>query len=191
VRAEPSRLLRGLAKLAGVVLAAGVAGAGIGIGLARLGGGEESGAPDVAASSEATATATAPTTATTATTARAPYREPRFEVRSAQLATPATDPVAAVVTARVSVTNRNTYPLKPRPLVLTSERDEVPLDSAARDAARALLRAIGPGATATGTVRFNLPAAIAQRVRERKAARLRIAGRTITLNLELLPQPSG
>lgn len=177
---NPGKRLRGVAKLAGVVLAAGLVGAGFGIGLAKLGGDDDSGAPDVAATNATQTTVTA-VTATTTTTASAPYREPRFEVLSAELGTPAPDTGATRLTARVSVTNRNGYPLKSRPLVLTAGQDEIPLDSAARDGARPLLRAVGPGATATGTLRFTLPAAVAQRVRDGELARLRIANRTITL----------
>jgi hypothetical protein len=174
VSRNPGKLLRGVAKLAGVVLAAGLVGAAVGIGLAQLGGDEDSAAPDVVATNGTETTVTA-------TTARAPYREPRFEVRSARLGTPAPDTGRARLTVRISVTNRNAYALKPRTPVLISDADEVALDAAARDAAGPLLRAVDPNETATGELRFTLPAPIAQRVGSAGSARLRIAGRTITL----------
>ena len=181
--------MRSLVKLAGVVLAAGLVGAGLGIGLAKLTGSEESSAPEAGATSEpATATTAATQTATTApppTPVRAPYREPRFEVRFARLGTPASDTGRATVTASIGVTNRNAYALKPRPPVLISEGDELPLDTDgdARDAAGPLLRAIGPGDTATGELRFTVAAAVAQRLSAGGSVRLGIAGRTIGLRL--------
>ena len=179
---NPRTLLRAAAKLAGVVLAAGLVGAAAGIGLAALGDDEDSAAPDVAAPIGTQTTVTAPRTATTP---RAPYREPRFEVRSAELGTPAPDTGRARLTVRISVTNRNSYPLKPRAPVLTSDGDEVALDAAARDAAGPLLRAVDPGDTATGELRFTLPAPVAQRLTGGARPRLQIAGRTIGLRVEI------
>lgn len=184
---DPKKQVRGAVKLAGVVVAAGLIGAGAGIGLAKLTGSDDSGAPQAVATSgpAATATATATVAATqTAATAGTPYREPRFEVFSAQLATPDPATGRARVTARISVTNRNSYALRPRTPVLTSEGDEVTLDAGARDAAGPLLRPIDAGDTATGDLRFTLPAAVAQRVGAAGSARLRIAGRTINLRLQ-------
>jgi hypothetical protein len=66
--------------------------------------------------------------------------------------------------------------------VLLSERDEVAANSE-ESGAGSLLRILAPGARATGTLRFTLESAIAERVTASPSARLRIAGRVVALTL--------
>jgi hypothetical protein len=193
-------LLRGLAKLIAVVVLAGLAGALIGIGLARLSGNDGTDAgPVLPVTTSATIASTTPTaaretttgtmsTATTAgttaprTTAAASggdYRIPRVQVLSAQNITATGKPR---VIAKIRVTNRGRRPLTLTAPVLISISDEMPLD-AARDQARPLLRPIAPSASATGTLRFSTPPAIAKRLTANPGARLRIAKRTLILKL--------
>lgn len=195
-------LLRGLAKLVAVVVSAGLAGALIGIGLSKLSGNSGSDAgPGLAATTSAATASAAPTTTpapetttgtiptaptagtsttqTTTTASGGDYRVPRIQVLSAQIITATGKPR---VIAKIRVTNRATRPLTLPPPVLISISDKVPLD-AARDQARPLLRGIAPGGSATGTLRFSTPAAIAQRLSANPGARLLIAKRTIVLKL--------
>gem|GEM_PF-2058687 len=188
---DPKRLLRGVGKLIAVVLAAGLAGAGIGIGLAKLTGGDDTSAPvlPATASTAAKTTQTAPRattskTPTGTTTAPAVYRVPRVEVLSAQLGPIDAATGRAQATVRVRVTNRGIGPLRISTPQLLSAQDKVPLDAAARGGAGALLRRIAVGRRATGSLRFTLPAAVAQRLTATPQARLRIARRTVALPLE-------
>jgi hypothetical protein len=194
-------LLRGLARLVAVVVSAGLAGALIGIGLAKLSGNDGPYTGPVLAATSATTASAAPTTTaapqtTTGTTSTAPtagtsttqtttaasagdYHVPRIQVLSAHIITAIGKPR---VIAQIRVTNRGTRPLTLPPPVLISISDKVPLD-AARDQARPLLRRIGPGASATGTLRFSTPTAITQRLSANPGARLLIGKRTIVLKL--------
>lgn len=77
MRTDPRLLLRGLAKFVAVVVAAGLAGAGIGIALAKLSGNDGGDVPIVPATTERTSTspgATATTNRSTAGTTAAPRR---------------------------------------------------------------------------------------------------------------------
>jgi len=195
VRNDPKILLRGLAKLVAVGVAAGLAGALIGIGLAKLSGDDNSGAAALPAGTATTSgtaarttstvpaeieteTTAAPTTQTT-TTARRSFLVPRVQVLSARLI-PAEGEDG--VTVRVKVTNRASRPLKMTGPVLISGEDEIPLDDVDA-AARPLLRTLAPDESATGTLRFSTSPAMTQRLTDNPGARLRIATRTITIKL--------
>jgi len=194
-------LLRGIAKLVAVVVAAGLAGAFIGVSLAKLPGDDDSidpaltvtaSTPGTSTSSRTTprTTSTATTTTTTPRTTTTPttttgtavrvYRVPRVQVLSAQLTTAPSG--GGSVTVKVRVTNRGIGPLTIATPVLVSRTDEVRLDTA-RAQARPLLRALDPGSRATGTLRFTTSPAMTQRLVASPAARLRIARRTILVKL--------
>lgn len=173
---DPRLLLRGLARFVAVVLVSGLAGAGIGIALAEL------------SANDSTTEPLLPSTSTTAaaagTTTAAIYRVPRVQVQAAQLGSISQSTGGAPVAIRVRVTNRGSRPLRITTPALVSGDDEVQLDERARSAAGPLLRAIEPGASATGMLRFTLPSSVAERVTEEPAARLRVANRTVSVTLE-------
>jgi pyruvate/2-oxoglutarate dehydrogenase complex dihydrolipoamide acyltransferase (E2) component len=189
---DPRRLLRGLGKLVAVVLLAGLAGAGIGIGLAKLTADDASSAPIFATTSAtlpAVAQATGEPAATTTVGAQpsapvgAVYRVPRVQILAAQLDSgAATGGAGTGVTARVRVTNRGSRPLTIKAPVLLAGADEVALDTSG-GAPGPLLAPIAAGASATGTLRFATSAAQAQRLRTTSRARLRIGNRTVALVL--------
>lgn len=186
-------MLRGLGKFVLVALAAGLGGAAIGIGLAELTG-DDAGTPTTSAQAATTGgeartetrtarTATQATPArTTTTAARRSTLVPRVEILSAELA-------EERVTARVRVTNRYSRPLKITTPALISGDDEVPLDDGARDGARALPTTLDPGESATGVLRFTTPSAVARRLADTPRARLKLAGRTVSLALETRAGP--
>lgn len=184
-------LLRGLAKFVAVVVAAGLAGALIGIGLAKLSGNDSSSDPILPATTagEATTTSTPATTgtSTTATTAAAVtpgvYRVPIVKVQSAQLGPVSDSTGRALVAVRVSLTNRGNRDLTIKTPTLLSGQDVVTLAASRRPAAGALLKPIAPGDTAEGVLRFTLASAIAQRLTATPAARLRVGNRTVAVRL--------
>ena len=195
-------LLRGFGKLIAIVVAAGLAGALIGIALAELTGGDDSSTP-IASATSTVAPAVTPTVApltetqtqTTATQTQtqptsttiepaAPVRGlvPRVEVLSAQIA-PLSADGGTLVTVRVRVTNRRGRALSPEDPVLLVGPDAVPLDDGAKAAAGAVRKTLEPGEPASGSLRFTVPSAIAQRIRASGKARLKIATRTINLRI--------
>ena len=195
-------LLRGFGKLIAIVVAAGLAGALIGIALAELTGGDDSSTP-IASATSTVADAVTPTVApltdsqtqTTATQTQtqptsttiepaAPVRGlvPRVEVLSAQIA-PLSADGGTLVTVRVRVTNRRGRALSPEDPVLLVGPDAVPLDDGAKAAAGAVRKALEPGEPASGSLRFTVPSAIAQRIRASGKAQLKIATRTINLRI--------
>jgi hypothetical protein len=208
-------LLRGLGKFVAVVVAAGLAGALIGIGLAKLSGNEKTSDPVIPATTTAaakttartqttpasTATATTParttstpaaTTSTTSTSTsttpvKAVYRVPRVQVLSAQLGPTSQVTGRALIAIRASLTNRGNKPLTIKTPVLVSGADEAPLGDAARNAAGPLLKPIAPGASASGTLRFTVTSVVAQRLAASPAARLRLGNRTVIV--KLTPSP--
>jgi hypothetical protein len=189
VRTDPRTLLRGLAKFVAVVLASALAGAAIGIALAKLSGNDTSSdplVPSATARSSTARTQAAGSSSGSRTATTAGYRVPLVDVRSAQLAT--TDAGGSHVTAKVRVTNRGARPLTIKVPVLVSQADEIPLDEE-RQLARKVLAAIPAGETASGVLRFTMSPAITQRLTERPLARLRIANRTVTLKLAT-PEPA-
>jgi len=192
--------LRGFGKLIAIVVAAGLAGALIGIALAELTGGDDSSTPIASATStvapavtatvapltETQTTATQTQTQPTSTTIEpaAPVRGlvPRVEVLSAQIA-PLSADGGTLVTVRVRVTNRRGRALSPEDPVLLVGPDAVPLDDGANAAAGAVRKALEPGEPASGSLRFTVPSAIAQRIRASGKAQLKIATRTINLRI--------
>ena len=208
-------MLRGFGKLIAIVVAAGLAGAIIGITLAELTGGDDSSAPIASATStaapastgtgaelpglqpESQTTETEPKTETETKTQTGPtsttikpsapvkgFKVPRVEVVSAQIA-PLSSDGGTVVTVRARVTNRRRRALVPEDPVLLEGPDAVELDSDSKDAAGALRKALEPGETASGALRFTVPSAVAQRIRATGKAQLKIATRTINLELEV------
>jgi hypothetical protein len=182
----PQMLLRGVAKFVAVVVASGLAGAGIGIALSELSGNDASNEPLLPARTTSTSPSTTAatrttTTATTPSAATTVYRVPRVQVLSAELGSPSSTG-RALVAVRARVTNRGNRPLTIKPALIAGE-DEIPLAAAASDAAGALLKPIDPGASATGVLRFNLGAAVAQRLADAPSARLRVANRTVVVKL--------
>jgi hypothetical protein len=201
---NPQMLLRGFGKFIAVVVVAGLAGALIGIGLAKLSGNDASSDPAIPAStatsttpertqttarSGSTATTTTPARTTSTTTSKTSttasdgvYRVPRVQVVSAELGPASESTGRALVAVRARVTNRGNRPLTIKTPVLVSGDDEVSLARTRRDAAGALLKPIEPGATASGTLRFTVGRAVAQRLAD-SDARLRVANRTVTVKL--------
>lgn len=194
---DPKLLLRGLGKFVAVVIAAALAGAGIGIGLAELSGNDGAETPllpvttaQTSTSGPETTTGTTPTATTSTSTTAAVYRVPRVQILSAQLGPISESTGRALVAVRARVTNRGNRDLTIRTPALLSGDDEVELGSGARDAAGALLRPIAPGQSATGTLRFNAPSAVAQRLTATPSARLRVANRTVAVELTT-QEPAG
>ncbi len=193
-------MFRGVGKFVAVAVIAAIVGAGIGVALAAL---TDSGdaptasapttAPAPATQTQATTPPAAPPpppartqpqtqTQTTAAPTRFVGPVPKVRFASATISTPDADG-RAVVTAKVTVTNRYSKALALKTPTLISGSDKVPLDSRARTAAAPLLGTLDPGASATGELRFTLPAAITRRLSAAPSAKLRIAGRTVALEL--------
>jgi hypothetical protein len=207
---DPQMLLRGLGKFVAVVVAAGLVGTVIGIGLAKLSG--DDAASDAVLPVTTAATATTPertrtatsttprttstpatstsTTSTTSTPSDGVYRVPRVQVVSAELGPTSEVTGRALVAVRASVTNRGNRPLTIKTPALLAGDDEVALGASARNAAGELLKPIAPGATATGALRFTVGSAIAQRLAADPAARLRVGNRTVSVTLKP-SQPAG
>jgi hypothetical protein len=216
VRSDPQRLLRGFGKLVAVVVAAGLAGAGVGIALARLTGSGDSSAPasSVAAGATTERASTAAVTATVGQTAAAVLtaksspartptgartqtvptpstssRSPRIQVLSARL-DPHGSAAAGHVTVRVRVINRGARPLAVEAPALLSGTDEIPRDSDGGSAVRPLLKSLAPGLSATSVLRFTTSTAVAARLDATRHARLRIAKHSIELTIRPA-SPSG
>jgi hypothetical protein len=183
-------LLRGFAKFVAVVVAAGLAGAGIGVALAELAGDDSSNdaslpATQPTAARTQTTDSTTPTgTVATSTSPTKPiYRVPRVQVLSAELGQVSESTGRAFATLRVRFTNRGNRPVTIKTPVLLSGEDEVELGSAAHDAAGRLLQPVDPSESATGVLRFRLPSAVAERVTASPGARLRMGNRTVAVRL--------
>ncbi len=198
MRIPPQLLLRSVAKFVAVVAGAGLAGALIGIGLAALSGDDDTGTAALPATTAATSTSakrtqtkarstSTATTGTTSSTSTSPeqlvYRIPRVQVLSARLEPVDETTERALVAVRVRVTNRGLAALRIATPVLLAGDDEVRLGAAGREAARRLRRPLAVGSSATGTLRFAVTAAIAQRLSETPSARLRVARRTVSVTL--------
>jgi hypothetical protein len=203
------QMLRGLLKFLAVAVGAGALGVGVGVGLAEVGGGDDATTALETSSSPSATTATtlgpATTTSTTPSTTTAPATQTtettetlaltqHVDVLSALLcpATAAGEQVnsRARVTIRVRVTNRDSRPLAaqaPRLLVGAARIGSVP---DAKDDAGALLKALAPAASATGTLRFQTSGSVTQRLTGQRRARLGIAGRTVAAPIEIGLSPS-
>ncbi len=203
-------LLRGLATFVAVVVAAGLAGAGIGIGLAKLSGNDGGDVPLLPVTTEQTSTSPVRTTTTTRSTARTTAtptstktspaatttspalttatqtrtsRPPSVEVLYARVSPPSDTTGRAIVALRIRVKNRGRDSFTIQAPVLLSGTTEMRLRLAARRAAGPLLRPLSAGSSATGFLRFTVGSAVALRFLETPSARLRIAGRTVPLTL--------
>lgn len=203
VGTELRPLLRGLAKLATIVLAAGLAGTLAGIGLAKLSGndgGETSTAPVAAATTAQTPTTAAsppagaqsqpaqPTTEGSAIADPAPAAggdsaSLRVDVLSARLtlASPKSD--RSSVVAQVRVTNPGSRSVVLDPPMLVSDANAFRLDAGGGADAGSLLGTLAAGASATGLLRFTPSSKVTRRLVADPNAQLRIAGRTVTLKL--------
>ena len=191
MRIDPRLLLRGFAKFVAVVVAAGLAGAGIGIALAELSGDDGSDELAVPATtprttrSQATDATTPTGTVATSTSPTKPvYRVPRVQILAAQLGPVSESTGGARVSVRVRVTNRGNRDLTITKPALISDDDEMQLARGAREAAGRLLRPIAPRSSATGVLRFDVPDAVAERLTANPVARLRIRNRTVAVKLQ-------
>ena len=196
----PDAMIRGLLKFVAVVVAAGVVGAGVGVGLAALTGGEDdpSPAPQASSSAPGTATSSTPTTSTTPVLGTTPTREtapakpalvPRVQVLSAVLLEASTasgrDRRRARVSIRVRVTNRGAETLDLEDPQLLAGNDRVSADPRAANGAGTLLKPLASDASATGKLRFETTGAVTERLTTEGSARLGIAGRTVAVKLEI------
>jgi hypothetical protein len=172
VPTDPRTLLRGVLKLVAVVAAAGLAGASIGVGLAKLSGNDGDDAAALPAPTSSARTSTA-----------SPNRQPRVKFISARLIPPPNETGRARVTVRVRVTSRSDSPITSLAPALLTGQDVVQIDTGARADAGRLLRPLAPGATVTGTLRFTPSAEATRRLTARPRARLRIVERIVTLKL--------
>jgi hypothetical protein len=90
----------------------------------------------------------------------------------------------ARISIHVRVTNRGkTTIAKAIPVLLAKQ--QVRPDPATRDTTGTLLKSISPGETAGGRLRFETGGAVTQDLVETLRARLRIGGRTVTVELKL------
>lgn len=185
------QMLRGLLKFLAVAVGAGALGVGVGVGLAEVGGSDATTPALETTSGPAetdAATSTAATPATqTQTTAAAPglARTPHVQVLSALLC-PSTEASVqarrqARLTIRVRVTNRDAGTLAAQAPRLLVGAARIASDPAGKDAAGALLEALEPAASATGTLRFQTSGSVTQRLSGQHRARLGIAGRIVAV----------
>jgi cytoskeletal protein RodZ len=137
-------------------------------------------------------TPTTPTQTTAASPALAPT--PHVQVLSALLcpATAASEQARtqAQVTVRVRVTNRGSGRLAARAPRLLVGAARIGSEPTASGAAGALGKALAPGASATGTLRFQTSGTVTQRLTGQRRARLAIAGRTVAVPIEIGPTPT-
>lgn len=197
---HPKVLLRGLIKLVVVVAAATLAGAGLGVGLAKVSGHDTAGATVAATPTTAPSTTTTgssePSTSTIAmrtSTGQNPATATKAQgtanpdvdvaVLSARLGTPSNATGHARVSVQMRVTNRASTPVQITTAVLMSGDFAVPLDYGARAAAGAILQPIAARASATGRLRFTTTPDVALRLMEKPMAHVRIADRTVPVDL--------
>ena len=204
-RRERTRLLlRGLAKLVGVAVVAGVVGVGLGVALAKLTGDDAPSTPDATASAGAStsaattrAEATSPSTQTTARStsdrATTPARLAKVRVRVLDaMLRPARTPSGirrqrARVTVRVRAENTGTTSVTlQRPAILAAGKT-VKTDSSA-DSPETNFGALGAGETRAVTLRFETAGEVTAQLTNQKSGRLRIAGRTIGLKIKVGPR---
>lgn len=179
----PSRsamVLRGLVKLVAVVAVASAAGIGLGVGIAELTGDD---APPTAPAVAPTSSTPRATTTTSAITAPAATGKVRVEILSAT-ARPAADGAArgARLTVRARVVNASGRAIAPQPpsLLIDDVRPAIAPEPAGT-AAALLAPSLATGATAEGTLRFDLPTASPSDLTTARV-RLQIAGKFIVLS---------
>ena len=183
--------LRGLLKLAGVVLVAGAGGMGLGIAISELTGDDAPPSVATQASTETTqppaetAEATSSVPAATATTARGSDQDPLEQVRvtvGSAVLHPAGTPSGrarnrARLGVRVTVVNGGTQRVVlPRPSLLAA-RQRVPTNAAA-DAPATRLGALAAGQTARVTLQFETAGAVTEQLTTQKQARVLVGARS-------------
>jgi hypothetical protein len=199
VRPNPRVVLRGLLKFIAVVVAAGVVGAGLGIGLAELSGDDDPGTSIAPQATTAGPGTPGPTRTTPATTPAGPRnRTTRVQIRSAVLypASPASAQAQqrARVVVRVRVTSRSTTTIAAQVPVLLVGAEIVRNNRRAAGAAGRLLRPLRPMTSATGELHFAATGAVTRTLTTQRRARLRIAGRTVGVSIRIsrrTPAPQG
>ena len=181
-RGERARLwLRGLLKLAGVVLAAAAGGMALGAGISQLTGDDDARSDRTEASTE---------TAETTTGSR---EQVRVTVGSAVLH-PARTPSGrrrnrARLGVRVTVVNRGAQRVVlPRPSLLAA-RQRIPTNAAA-DAPGTRLGAVGGGETVKATLQFETAGAVTEQLTTQKRARVLVAGRSWPVTVTIGPPVS-
>jgi len=166
-------LLRGLAKLIAVIALAGAAGVGLGIGLSELTGDSQR------------------DTSTGATHTATNKRQPSTSVVRVQVvsvvlhresAPSARRRRRAVLAVHVRVVNRGKRTIANlAPVLVAGVRGRA--EPSAKDSTGSLLRALRPGSTADGTLRFKTAGALTDRLTSTRRAQLRTTGKTITLTV--------
>jgi len=192
----PDTLLRGLAKLVGAVVAAGLVGLALGTALAELTGdtGSPAGVTDGPPAAAALVTNTSTTTVPPAreepasTQTEKPPNAVRVRIVSAILH-PAASPGGkrrqrARLSVHVRVTNRGKRRIVPSRPVLISGGVRVRTDPS-QDSAATHLRALAPGATGDVTMRFETAGAVTRRLRQQLRARMTVAGRNVTATVKV------
>jgi len=199
-------LFRGVAKLIAVIVVAGAAGVALGVGLSALTGddstdsmtgslttAETSTRAQPATTSEPTITARsaqyAGTTATATTTERRPSASGvRVHIVSTVLHRGLTRQGRrrnrARLAVHVRVINQGKRTIAhAAPLLVAGTR--VRADPSARETSGPLLRPVRPKSTADGTLRFETTGAVTARLVSTSRARLRIAGQTVRLKVQI------
>jgi hypothetical protein len=204
------QMLRGLLKFLAVAVGAGALGVGVGVGLAEVGGsGDTTAALETTGSPPATTVTTdrsyTPTTPTTSTSGAAQTTQTTRTQTAAASATPAPTPHVQVlsallcpataaseradrqarVTVGVRVTNRDSRTLAAQAPRLLVGAARIGSDPGAKAGAGALLKALAPAASATGTLRFQTSGSVTQRLTGQRRARLGIAGRNVAVPIEI------
>jgi hypothetical protein len=194
-------VLRDVTQIVAVAALAGAAGAGIGAGLGRLAGGDDTAsALTPAAASADGKPAVAPTTAKRPATNPAPAApaatapRPRVRVLAAVLYPASTDRGRQLQRAQVRVRLRLAAPagapLPPAKPSLVAGDERVLVDPAAADLAGALLTGVRPGRSATGELRFETAGNVTADLVARRRGSLQIAGRTLSLTIQVSPTPA-
>jgi len=180
-------LLRGLAKHVGAIVVAGLAGLGIGAGLAEL-----SGDPGVPGGASPPVTNTTTTASRGTKRASTPPQKPANDVRVRIVSTilhPASSRSGkrrkrARLSVHVRVTNGGSRRIVPSRPVLVSGDVRVRTDPS-QDTDSTKLGALRAGATGDVTLRFEIAGAVTERLREELRARLTIAGRNVTATVKV------
>jgi pyruvate/2-oxoglutarate dehydrogenase complex dihydrolipoamide acyltransferase (E2) component len=146
--------------------------------------------PTTQSTSTSGAAQTTQTTPTqTAATSATPAPTPHVQVLSALLcpATAASEQAdrQARVTVGVRVTNRDSRTLAAQAPRLLVGAARIGSDPGAKAGAGALLKALAPAASATGTLRFQTSGSVTQRLTGQRRARLGIAGRNVAVPIEI------
>ncbi|MGI9097283.1 MAG: hypothetical protein ACR2H2_02105 [Solirubrobacteraceae bacterium] len=197
----PQTLLGGLAKFVAVVAVAVLGGLAIGYALSELSGNGVSSTsagsrPPPTTSSSSAATTSKKTTGTTPVASKKPAatlgQKPKHQVR-VRVISAVLHPAGlasrqrrnrARLSVHVRVTNRGSRPFVASRPVLISGSTRVATDPK-QDTARTNLGTLAPGATGNVTLRFEIAGSVTKRVQNQLRARLIIAGRNVTVPVEV------